>query len=60
VQTPPGRQRRALVAVGAVRYSVSVAYVGQTVSVHEGIGHYEFFHQDQLIALTRMPSGTAW
>jgi hypothetical protein len=48
------QQRRvandALVAVGAARYSVPVAYVGQTVSVHEGIGHYEFFHHDQLIA----------
>lgn len=48
------QQRRvatdALVAVGAARYSVPVAYVGQTVSVHEGVGHYEFFHQDQLIA----------
>ena len=40
----------ALVAVGAARYSVPVAYVGQTVSVHEGVGHYEFFHHDQLIA----------
>jgi transposase len=40
----------ALVAVGAARYSVPVAYVGQTVRVHEGVGHYEFFHQDQLIA----------
>jgi hypothetical protein len=40
----------ALVAVGAARYSVPVAYVGQTVSVHEAVGHYEFFHQDQLIA----------
>ena len=36
--------------VGAARYSVPVAYVGQTVSVHEGVGHYEFFHQDRLIA----------
>jgi Mu transposase-like protein len=48
------QQRRvandALVSVGAARYSVPVAYVGQTVSVHEGIGHYEFFHHDQLIA----------
>jgi transposase len=48
------QQRRvandALVAVGAARYSVPVAYVGQTVSVHEDIGHYEFFHRDQLIA----------
>lgn len=40
----------ALVSVGAARYSVPVAYAGQTVSVHEGIGHYEFFHHDQLIA----------
>ncbi len=40
----------ALVAVGAARYSVPVAYVGQTVSVHEGVGDYAFFHHDQLIA----------
>ena len=40
----------ALVTVGAARYSVPVEYVGQTVSVHEGLGHYEFFHQDRLIA----------
>jgi hypothetical protein len=40
----------ALVMVGAVRYSVPVAYVGKSVSVHEDTGHYEFFHQDQLIA----------
>jgi transposase/ribosomal protein S19 len=40
----------ALVAVGAARYSVPVEYVGLTVSVHEGTGHYEFFHQEQLIA----------
>jgi transposase len=48
------QQRRvandALVTVGASRYSVPVAYVGQTISVHEGIGHYEFFHHDQLVA----------
>jgi transposase len=48
------QQRRvandALVTVGASRYSVPVAYVGQTISVHEGIAHYEFFHHDQLIA----------
>jgi transposase len=40
----------ALVTVGAARYSVPVAYVGQTISVHEGLGHYEFFHHDRLIA----------
>jgi transposase len=40
----------ALVTVGASRYSVPVAYVGQTVNVHEDIGHYEFFHHDQRIA----------
>jgi hypothetical protein len=40
----------ALVAVGAVRYSVRVAYAGKSVGVHEGIGHYEFFYRDQLIA----------
>ena len=48
------RQRRvandALVAVGAARYSVPVAYVGLTVSVHECAEHYEFFHQDRLVA----------
>jgi len=48
------RQRRvandALVTIGAARYSAPVAYVGQTISVHEGAGHYEFFHHDQLIA----------
>ena len=37
-------------AVGAARYSVPVEYVGLTVSVHESLGHYEFFHQDKLIA----------
>jgi transposase len=40
----------ALVAVGAARYSVPVQYVGLIVSVHESTEHYEFFHQDQLIA----------
>ena len=40
----------ALVTIGAARYSVPVEYVGQIVSVHEGIGHYEIFHQDRLIA----------
>jgi hypothetical protein len=40
----------ALVTVGAARYSVPVAYVGKTVSVHEDPGHFEFFHQAQLIA----------
>ena len=40
----------ALVAVGAARYSVPVEYVGVTVSVHEGTGYYEFFHQDRIIA----------
>jgi transposase len=48
------QQRRvandALVTVGAARYSVPAAYAGQTVSVHEGLGHYEFFHHDHLIA----------
>src|SRR6202163_3877901 len=39
----------ALVTVGAARYSVPVAYVGKTVSVHEDRGHFEFFHQGQLI-----------
>jgi transposase len=40
----------ALVTVAAARYSVPVQYVGKTVSVHESAGHYEIFHQDQLIA----------
>jgi transposase len=40
----------ALIAVGAARYSVPVEYVGTTVSVHEGLTHYEFFHQGKLIA----------
>jgi len=39
-----------LVTVGTARYSVPVAYVGKTVSVHEDPGHFEFFHQGQLIA----------
>ena len=30
-----------------------VEYVGQTVSVHESAGHYEIFHQEQLIARHR-------
>lgn len=40
----------ALVTVGAARYSVPVEYVGKTVTVHEGVGHYEFFYRDQLVA----------
>ena len=40
----------ALVAVGAARYSVPVEYVGLTVSVQESAEHYEFFHQDKLVA----------
>ena len=40
----------ALVAVGAARYSVPVEYVGLMVSVQESTEHYEFFHQDQLVA----------
>jgi transposase len=40
----------ALVTIGAARYSVPVEYVGQIVSVHEGIGHYEIFHKDRLVA----------
>jgi len=40
----------ALVAVGAARYSVPVEYVGQIVSVQESAEHFEFFHQDQLVA----------
>ena len=40
----------ALVTIGATRYSVPVEFVGQTVSVHEGIGYYEFFHHQRLIA----------
>jgi Mu transposase-like protein len=40
----------ALVTVGAARYSVPVEFVGQTVSVHEGLGYYEFFHHQRLIA----------
>jgi transposase len=40
----------ALVAVGAVRYSVPVQYVGLNVSVQESAEHLEFFHQDKLVA----------
>ena len=40
----------ALVTIGAARYSVPIEFVGQTVSVHEGAGHYEFFHHQRLIA----------
>lgn len=40
----------ALVTIGAARYSVPVAYVGQTVSVEEGTSHYEIFHRARLIA----------
>ena len=40
----------ALVAVAASRYSVPVEYVGLTVSVQESAEHYEFFHQDKLVA----------
>jgi hypothetical protein len=43
----------ALVTVGAARYSVPVEFVGQTVSVHEGLGYYEFFHHQRLIARHR-------
>jgi len=40
----------ALVAVEAARYSVPVEYVGLTVSVQESAEHFEFFHQDKLVA----------
>lgn len=40
----------ALVAVEAARYSVPVEYVGRMVCVQESPEHFEFFHQDQLIA----------
>jgi len=40
----------ALVTIGAARYSVPVAYVGQTVSVQEDTSHYEIFHGARLIA----------
>ena len=40
----------ALVTIGAARYSVPVAYVGQTVSVQESTEHYEIFHRARLIA----------
>jgi transposase len=40
----------ALVAVGAARYSVPAEYVGMVVSVQESAEHYEFFHQDKLVA----------
>jgi len=40
----------ALVTIGAARYSVPVAYVGQTVCVQESTTHYEIFHRARLIA----------
>jgi transposase len=40
----------ALVAVGAARYSVPVEYVGRIVSVQESAEHFEFFHQDKMVA----------
>ena len=40
----------ALVTIGAARYSVPVAYVGQTVHVQENTTHYEIFHRARLIA----------
>lgn len=40
----------ALVTIGAARYSVPVAYVGQTVSVQESTSHYEIFHRARLVA----------
>jgi len=40
----------ALVAVAAARYSVPVEYVGLMVSVQESAAHFEFFHQDKLVA----------
>jgi transposase len=40
----------ALVAVGAARYSVPAEYVGLVVSVQESAEHYEFFHQEKLVA----------
>jgi transposase len=40
----------ALVAVGAARYSVPAEYVGTVVSVQESAEHYEFFHQEKLVA----------
>ena len=40
----------ALVAVGAARYSVPAEYVGTVVSVQENAEHYEFFHQEKLVA----------
>ena len=49
-----GRLRRvatdALVAVGAARYSVPAEYVGTVVSVQESADHYQFFHQEKLVA----------
>ena len=49
-----GRLRRvatdALVAVGAARYSVPAEYVGTVVSVQENAEHYQFFHQEKLVA----------
>jgi hypothetical protein len=46
---PPGGQRCAR-HDRAARYSVPVAYVGQTVSVQESTEHYEIFHRARLIA----------
>ena len=40
----------ALVAVGAARYSVPAEYVGTVVSVQESAEHYEFYHQEKLVA----------
>jgi len=40
----------ALVAVGAARYSVPAEYVGTVVSVQESADHYQFFHQEKLVA----------
>jgi len=40
----------ALVAVGASRYSVPVEYVGLIVSAQESVEHFEFFHQERLVA----------
>jgi transposase len=43
----------ALVTIGAARYSVPIEFVGQAISVHEGLGHYEFFNHQRLIARHR-------
>jgi len=40
----------ALVAVGAARYSVPAEYVGTLVNVQESAEHFEFFHQEKLVA----------